>query len=83
MESKEILDIVNSALNDKKAMDIVNIDITDKQIEQCKEYIKYFNLGKFDLYSDFSLLEMLMKNRKKMYDENKKLQKNNQKTAEM
>lgn len=60
-----------------------NKDITDKQIEHCKEYIKYFDLGKYDLYYDFDLLQMLMKNRKKMYDENKKLQKNQGKTAEM
>lgn len=60
-----------------------NISITEKQIEQCKEYIKYFDLGKYDLYSDFSLLEMLMKNRKKMYDENRKNQKNNGNVAEM
>ena len=43
-----------------------SIDITDKQIAECKKYIKAYELPKgMDLYKDFAMLEVYMKNQYK------------------
>jgi len=42
------------------------VSITDKQVEDCKKYIKKYELTKeYDLYRDFRLLEIIMKSRYK------------------
>lgn len=42
------------------------VSITDKQVDDCKKYIKKYELTKeYSLYRDFHLLEIIMKNRYK------------------
>lgn len=47
-----------------------NVSLTDKQIEDCKKYIKNYEIPVgFDLYEDFEILDLVMR---KKYSDNKK-----------